>query len=164
MLDHLSIQCADVPVSARFYDAVLAPLGGARVMDFGEVIGFGVAPKPTFWIGPFDSDEGLRESHIAFTAATRAAVQRFSTRHVCGPNTTRITLAPSCVTSTATTSRPSVTCPSRARMKSLERCSREFIRLADDNATTELPAVSAFIDEMTLVPVRATSVGIRICP
>ena len=77
MLDHLSIQCTDVPVSARFYDAVLAPLGGARVMDFGEVIGFGVAPMPTFWIGPFDSGDGFRESHIAFTAGTRAAVQAF---------------------------------------------------------------------------------------
>ena len=27
MLDHLSIQCADVARSAAFYDAVLAPLG-----------------------------------------------------------------------------------------------------------------------------------------
>jgi len=42
MLDHLSIQCADVSASARFYDAVLAPLGGGRVMDFGEVVGYGV--------------------------------------------------------------------------------------------------------------------------
>ena len=46
-------------------------------MDFGEVIGFGVAPKPTFWIGPFNSGEGFRESHIAFTAATCPAVQAF---------------------------------------------------------------------------------------
>ncbi len=29
MLDHVSIQCADVAASAAFYDAVLAPLGGA---------------------------------------------------------------------------------------------------------------------------------------
>ncbi|HVS67105.1 MAG TPA: VOC family protein, partial [Mycobacteriales bacterium] len=35
MLDHLSIQCADVAASARFYDAVLATVGGSRVMDFG---------------------------------------------------------------------------------------------------------------------------------
>jgi catechol 2,3-dioxygenase-like lactoylglutathione lyase family enzyme len=28
MLDHLSIQCADVAASATFYDAVLAALGG----------------------------------------------------------------------------------------------------------------------------------------
>ncbi len=52
MIDHVSIQCADVTASAAFYDAVLAPLGGTRVMDFGEVIGFGIAPRPVFWIGP----------------------------------------------------------------------------------------------------------------
>ena len=46
-------------------------------MDFGAVIGFGVAPMPTFWIGPFDSGDGFRESHVAFTAGTRAAVQEF---------------------------------------------------------------------------------------
>ena len=28
MIDHLSIQCADVKVSAAFYDAVLATIGG----------------------------------------------------------------------------------------------------------------------------------------
>lgn len=39
MLDHLSIQCADVAASAAFYDPVPQVLGGSRVMDFGEVIG-----------------------------------------------------------------------------------------------------------------------------
>ena len=77
MLDHISIQVADVPAAAAFYDTVLAPLGGARVMDFGEVIGFGVAPKPDFWLGPRTSGEGFRESHIAFAAADRAAVRAF---------------------------------------------------------------------------------------
>lgn len=77
MLDHLSIQCADVAASAAFYDSVLAPLGGGRLMDFGEVIGFGVVPKPDFWIGPQTTGEGFRESHIAFTAPDRAAVHAF---------------------------------------------------------------------------------------
>jgi catechol 2,3-dioxygenase-like lactoylglutathione lyase family enzyme len=58
MLDHVSIQCADLAASAAFYDAVLAPLGGARIMDLGELIGF-------------------RESHFAFTAPSRAAVRAF---------------------------------------------------------------------------------------
>ena len=75
MIDHLSIQCSDVAASATFYDKVLAPLGGARVMDFGDVVGFGVPPMPDFWIGPFDSGDGFRESHIAFSAASRSAVQ-----------------------------------------------------------------------------------------
>jgi catechol 2,3-dioxygenase-like lactoylglutathione lyase family enzyme len=77
MLDHISIQCADVDASARFYDAVLAPLGGERVMDFGTVVGFGVPPKPDFWVGPRTTGEGFRESHIAFSAPDRAAVRAF---------------------------------------------------------------------------------------
>ena len=77
MLDHLSIQCADVAASAVFYDTALASLGGSRVMDFGEVIGYGAAPKPELWIGPRTSGEGFRESHIAFAAPGRAAVRAF---------------------------------------------------------------------------------------
>ncbi len=77
MLDHLSIQCADVAASAAFYDAVLGTLGGSRVMDFGEVIGFGIAPNPVFWIGPRATGDGFRESHIAFAAPDRAAVRAF---------------------------------------------------------------------------------------
>jgi catechol 2,3-dioxygenase-like lactoylglutathione lyase family enzyme len=77
MLDHLSIQCADVAASAAFYDTVLAPLGGRRLMDFGEIVGFGVAPKPDFWLGPQRTGEGFRESHIAFVAPDRAAVDAF---------------------------------------------------------------------------------------
>jgi catechol 2,3-dioxygenase-like lactoylglutathione lyase family enzyme len=77
MIDHLSIQCAKVAASAAFYDAVPAPLGGTRVMDFGEVIGFGIAPTPDFWIGPRATGTGFRESHFAFTAPDRAAVRAF---------------------------------------------------------------------------------------
>ncbi|MEJ7627961.1 MAG: VOC family protein [Nocardioidaceae bacterium] len=76
MLDHLGIQCSDLAVSASYYDAVLAPLGFHRVMDFGVAIGYG-ADKPDFWIGAHDSGEGFRESHIAFQAADRAAVDAF---------------------------------------------------------------------------------------
>lgn len=74
---HVSIQCANVAASAAFYDAVLAPLGGGRVREFGQVIGFGVARKPDFWIGPQSTGEGFRESHIAFAALDRAAVRAF---------------------------------------------------------------------------------------
>jgi catechol 2,3-dioxygenase-like lactoylglutathione lyase family enzyme len=77
MLDHMSVQCADVAASAAFYDAVLAPIGGGRVMDFGEVIGYGAGGMPDFWIGPHQTGEGFRESHIAFTAADRASVRAF---------------------------------------------------------------------------------------
>ncbi len=82
MLDHLAIQCADVAASAAFYDVVLAAVGGERLMDFGDVIGFGVAPMPDFWLGPRRTGEGFRESHIAFAAPNRAAVREFFERAV----------------------------------------------------------------------------------
>jgi len=77
MLDHVSIQCADMQASAAFYDAVLAPLGGSRLMDFGVAMGYGVAPNPDFWLGEQNSGTGFRESHIAFSATDRAAVRAF---------------------------------------------------------------------------------------
>ncbi len=75
MLDHLSIQCGSVDVSKAFYDAVLAPLGGGRVMDFGAVVGYGRPERPTFWVGPLTTGEPNREVHIAFEAPDRAAVR-----------------------------------------------------------------------------------------
>jgi catechol 2,3-dioxygenase-like lactoylglutathione lyase family enzyme len=77
MLDHVVIQCADLAASAAFYDTVLAPIGGQRLMEFGEVIGYGVPPRPNFWIGALTTQDSFRESHIAFTAPDRAAVRAF---------------------------------------------------------------------------------------
>jgi len=77
MIDHMALQCSDVAASAAFYDAVLAPLGGERVLDFGDVIGYGRPPAPDFWIGPHQTGEGFRESHIAFTAPDRSTVRAF---------------------------------------------------------------------------------------
>ena len=76
MLDHLGIQCADIQNAARFYDTVLAPLGAARMMDFGQAIGYGVR-KPDFWISALATGEPNRENHIAFTASDRATVTAF---------------------------------------------------------------------------------------
>jgi catechol 2,3-dioxygenase-like lactoylglutathione lyase family enzyme len=76
MLDHLAIQVADVAASARFYDQVLAPIGGHRMMDFGEVIGYGT-DRPSFWLGPIRTAGEAREAHIAFIAPDRAAVEAF---------------------------------------------------------------------------------------
>jgi catechol 2,3-dioxygenase-like lactoylglutathione lyase family enzyme len=78
MLDHVSIQCADTAQSAAFYDTVLEPLGGVRIMDLGDGIGYGIPPMPTFWIAAQETGDGFRESHIAFSAANRAGVRDFS--------------------------------------------------------------------------------------
>jgi len=77
MLDHLSIQCADLDASKAFYDTVLATLGGGRIFDFGEAVGYGIPPFPDFWIGRQQAGDGFRESHIAFAAASRAQVDEF---------------------------------------------------------------------------------------
>jgi catechol 2,3-dioxygenase-like lactoylglutathione lyase family enzyme len=77
MLDHVAVQCADVAASAGFYDVVLGPLGGARVMDFGTVIGFGTDGKPDLWLGPQQTGTGFREAHLAFAAPSREAVREF---------------------------------------------------------------------------------------
>ena len=79
MLDHVGIQCRDMQAAARFYDAVLAPLGGRRIMDFGdEAIGYGGPDgKPDFWIGKLNEGNENRPIHHSFTANDRAAVRAF---------------------------------------------------------------------------------------
>jgi catechol 2,3-dioxygenase-like lactoylglutathione lyase family enzyme len=77
MIDHVSVQCADVEASSAFYDAVLSTIGGRRILEYGPVIGYGVPPMPDFWIGPQQTGAGFRESHLAFTAPDRAAVRTF---------------------------------------------------------------------------------------
>ena len=76
MIDHISIQCADLAVSAHFYDTVFHPLGAGRVMELDGAIGYG-RDFPTFWLGQQTTGAGFRESHLAFTANNRAAVDNF---------------------------------------------------------------------------------------
>jgi catechol 2,3-dioxygenase-like lactoylglutathione lyase family enzyme len=77
MLNHVAIQCNDLESSAAFYDTVLATIGGQRLMTNNGRIGYGVPPFPSFWLGPQETGEGFRETHIAFTAPDRAAVRAF---------------------------------------------------------------------------------------
>ena len=76
MIDHVSIQCTDLDASAIFYDAVLAPLGGHRVMEVEGAIGYGTE-FPDFWLGQQRTGDGFRESHLAFRAPSRDAVTAF---------------------------------------------------------------------------------------
>ena len=82
MLDHLGIQSADSSRAAAFYDAVLAAIGGRRIMEpVPGVVGFGGPDGkpdfPSFWLGPLTTGEPNREVHIAFRATDRAAVDAF---------------------------------------------------------------------------------------
>src|SRR5689334_11811599 len=77
MIDHLAIQVTDFDAAAAFYDAVLATIGGRRVLELPNVIGYGT-DFPSFWIGVESTHGDVRqEAHIAFTAPDREAVQAF---------------------------------------------------------------------------------------
>ncbi len=82
MLDHIGLAVADMDRSKAFYEAALKPLRLKVVMAVtaaetgGEAhAGFGVEGKPFFWIGTGARSKG--GTHVAFTAADRAAVDAF---------------------------------------------------------------------------------------
>ena len=67
MIDHLGINCTDLPRAAEFYDRILAVVGHRRVMDYPEAIGYGTE-GPDFWISTFEEIGPNREIHLAFQA------------------------------------------------------------------------------------------------
>ncbi|MEA2901801.1 MAG: hypothetical protein QOH36_1688 [Actinomycetota bacterium] len=75
MLDHLSLQVADLDASAAFYEAVLPAIGGGRIMSYGDQIGYGVGQQPTFWIGTAGANGPHTDVHVAFAAPDRASVR-----------------------------------------------------------------------------------------
>ena len=64
MIDHTGVSVADIARAKAFYRAALAPLGYAMLMEFEQFAGFGVAPKPDFWIGQ-GAPNGPRAPRIA---------------------------------------------------------------------------------------------------
>lgn len=82
MLDHIGFTVADFARAKAFYSAALAPLSIALVMEVTPEqtggtshAGFGEDGKPFFWIG--DGGKAAGGLHVAFTAASRAAVDAF---------------------------------------------------------------------------------------
>ena len=75
MIDHTGIGVSDMTKSKTFYGKALAPLGYAMLMEVEGAAGFGVAPKPDFWIG--ETDAAISPTHVAFVAATRKDVDAF---------------------------------------------------------------------------------------
>ena len=75
MIDHTGVPVEDVAKSKVFYRAALAPLGYAVLKEVDGAAGFGVAPKPDFWIG--EGAVGKSHVHVAFRVDTRAQVDAF---------------------------------------------------------------------------------------
>ncbi len=75
MIDHTGLTVSDVERSKAFYAAALAPLGYRMLMTFEQFAGFGVPPKPDFWIGTGTPNEP--RIHVAFRADTRERVDAF---------------------------------------------------------------------------------------
>lgn len=82
MLDHVGLTVSDFTKSRAFYDAALAPLGIAVIMEVtpeqtggGAHAGYGSEDNPYFWIGK--GGAGAGHVHVAFTAKDRATVDAF---------------------------------------------------------------------------------------
>jgi catechol 2,3-dioxygenase-like lactoylglutathione lyase family enzyme len=82
MIDHTGISVSNPEKSKEFYIKALAPLGYKLMMEIPKehtggvaVYGYGVPPKPDFWV-----EEGMPNEprvHIAFRAANHKEVQEF---------------------------------------------------------------------------------------
>jgi catechol 2,3-dioxygenase-like lactoylglutathione lyase family enzyme len=79
MIDHIGLAVRDFARSRDFFKRALAPLGYEVIAEFevaGETFaGFGVPPKPDFWIE--QAAPAHTEVHVAFAAKTRKAVDAF---------------------------------------------------------------------------------------
>ena len=79
MIDHISVAVRDLDRAARFYEAVLAPLGLVRLVTRPATIGFGKA-YPEFWINLRAGMSAVGEGsgvHIALRARSTAGVDAF---------------------------------------------------------------------------------------
>ena len=79
MLDHVSIGVRDLARARRFYDAVLEPLGYARLSTSEGALGYG-AENSGLWVLAAQRPVAAGEKsglHFCFAAPTRAAVDAF---------------------------------------------------------------------------------------
>ena len=74
MIDHTGVSVSDFARSKAWYEQALAPLGYTLIKQWETFAGFGVAPKPDFWIGLGKPTDKI---HIAFRAASRKIVDEF---------------------------------------------------------------------------------------
>jgi catechol 2,3-dioxygenase-like lactoylglutathione lyase family enzyme len=76
MFNHIGLRVKDLDASVHFYTAVLGPLGYEVITQDESVVGFGDGGNSSLWLY---ADAKLAHSlvHVAFAAASRAAVDDF---------------------------------------------------------------------------------------
>jgi catechol 2,3-dioxygenase-like lactoylglutathione lyase family enzyme len=74
MLDHVGLRTTNVKALVAFYEQALAPLGYAKLRDFGVAAGFGRGEEVPFWIG---EGQGASSVHLAIASPDRAGVDAF---------------------------------------------------------------------------------------
>ena len=82
MIDHTGISVSDFERSKAFYIRALAPIGYGILLELpsavtgrSEVAGFGIAPKPDFWIA--SGAPNTPPVHVAFRVPRRDVVDAF---------------------------------------------------------------------------------------
>lgn len=82
MIDHTGVSVRNFEASKAFYAQALSAIGYRLLMELtaeetggSAVAGFGVAPKPDFWIA--GGEPNVPPIHIAFRAANRGQVDAF---------------------------------------------------------------------------------------
>jgi catechol 2,3-dioxygenase-like lactoylglutathione lyase family enzyme len=78
MIDHISIPVRNLTAAGAYYDAVLSPLGLARLVTRERTIGFGKR-YPEFWLNlrPEVTPVANPGGHICLRAPDEAAVRAF---------------------------------------------------------------------------------------
>jgi catechol 2,3-dioxygenase-like lactoylglutathione lyase family enzyme len=82
MIDHTGYQVSDPQLSRQFYDKALASIGYQVIVEVPKeftngkaVYGYGVPPKPDFWIA--EGTPSTPRIHISFVATNREQVDAF---------------------------------------------------------------------------------------
>jgi catechol 2,3-dioxygenase-like lactoylglutathione lyase family enzyme len=76
MYDHIGLRVKDIDAAARFYAAVLAPLGFVAGSSGEGYAGFGPKDAPALWLHANKDGTGTG-AHVCFSAPSRAAVDKF---------------------------------------------------------------------------------------
>lgn len=75
MLDHIGLRTTQFDTMARFYEAVLSPLGYTKLHAWDGGAGFGKDGSAALWIGA--SDVKPTGIHLAVSSPNRDAIDRF---------------------------------------------------------------------------------------